>query len=413
MLRRSSPVLRHLALSDSAHLPSPKELEQAFSLFNEASAQLAGAYHELQEQVGRLTTELAVANGELRRQFEEKQALSSRLALLLEALPGGVVVLDAGGRVMQANPAAQRMLGDDLVGAAWIDVERRRLSSTASGEWQLKGANGATQDCWVSLSASALDAAGGRILLVSDITEARRMRAQLERHRRLSAMGEMAAGLAHQLRTPLATALLYTGNLTRAQLAAADRVRFAERAQSRLRDLERMIQDMLTFVRGAPSAQDRFGADALIHELAQVMEPQLNARGVTLRAHSMCDGAVLKGNHKALSSALANLLDNAMHACGAGDTVSLRGEVSGAHIVIAVQDSGSGMDEAVQARLFEPFFTTRAEGTGLGLAIVRSVVEAHGGEISVASRAGQGSTFTVRLPRASPGESKSARSEDQ
>lgn len=413
MLRRSSRVLRHLALSDSAHLPSPKELEQAFSLFNEASAQLAGAYHELQEQVGRLTAELAVANGELRRQFEEKQALSSRLALLLEALPGGVVVLDAMGRVMQANPAAQRLLGDDLVGAAWTDVERRRLVSTASGEWQLKTASGVLEDCWVSVSASALDTAGGRILLVSDITEARRMRSQLERHRRLSAMGEMAAGLAHQLRTPLATALLYTGNLTRAQLSSADRVRFAERAQTRLRDLERMIQDMLTFVRGAPSAQERFGVDELIHELAQVMEPQLHARGVTLQSRSSCEGATLKGNHKALSSALANLLDNAMHACSEGGTVSLCGETSGTHIVIAVQDSGSGMDDAVQARLFEPFFTTRTEGTGLGLAIVRSVVEAHGGEISVSSRPGQGSTFTVRLPRESPGESKSARSEDQ
>lgn len=407
------PALRHLALSDSAHLPSPKELEQAFSLFNEASAQLAGAYHELQEQMGRLTTELAVANGELRRQFEEKQALSSRLALLLEALPGGVVVLDAGGCVMQANPAAQRLLGNDLIGSAWSEVERRRLTSTASGEWQLKGASGVAEDCWVSLSASALDAAGGRILLVSDVTEARRMRAQLERHRRLSAMGEMAAGLAHQLRTPLATALLYTGNLARAQLAPADRIRFAERAQGRLRDLERMIQDMLTFVRGAPSAQDRFGVDELIHELAQMMEPQFSARGLSFTASSACEGVLLRGNHKALSGALANLLDNAMHACSAGGTVSLRGESIGSHVVIVVQDSGSGMDDAVQARLFEPFFTTRTEGTGLGLAIVRSVVEAHGGEISVASRPGEGSTFTVRLPRELPGESKSARSGDQ
>ena len=99
-----------------AKLPSPQELEQAFSLFNEASAQLASAYQDLQEQVVRLTAELAVANGELRTQYEEKEALSRRLGLLLNALPGGVVVLDAAGRVLEGNPAALELLGADSVG---------------------------------------------------------------------------------------------------------------------------------------------------------------------------------------------------------------------------------------------------------------------------------------------------------
>ncbi len=87
-----------------AKLPSPQELEQAFSFFNEASAQLASAYQDLQDQVVRLTAELAVANGELREQYEEKEALSRRLGLLLDALPGGVVVLDAAGRVLEGEP---------------------------------------------------------------------------------------------------------------------------------------------------------------------------------------------------------------------------------------------------------------------------------------------------------------------
>lgn len=393
-----------LAVSDTARLPSPKELEQAFSLFNEASAQLAGAYQELQEQVGRLTAELAVANGELRRQFEEKEALSSRLARLLESLPGGVIVLSAAGRIVQANPAALRMLGTDIVGARWSEIEQARLVEASPTEWQLKDGDGKPQACWVSLSASALDVSGGRILLLSDISEVRRMREQLERHRRLSAMGEMAAGLAHQLRTPLATALLYAGNLTRPQLTPADRIRFAERAQARLRDLERMIQDMLTFVRGTANAGDSFTAGTLVQELAQTMEPQMHASGVAMTCVNGCADALLRGNHKALSGALMNLLENAMQACAQGGDVVLRATASDGAVRIEVVDSGIGMDESVQARLFEPFFTTRPEGTGLGLAIVRSVVEAHGGEITVSSQPGKGSTFAVNLRCESVGE---------
>jgi two-component system sensor histidine kinase FlrB len=391
-------------LPDLVQLPSPKELEQAFSLFNQASAQLATAYHDLEQQVVRLTAELAVANGALRQQYEEKEGLSSRLALLLEALPGGVVVLDATGRVAQANPAATRMLGDALQGQVWSEVEARRLAPASdAGEWQLRAADGGLLARWVNVSASALDAAGGRILLLSDITEARALREQLERHRRLSAMGEMAAGLAHQLRTPLATALLYAGNLARAQLPELDRVRFAERVLARLRDLERMIQDMLMFVRGAPAAREVIDIASLLHEVAQVAEPQLPA-GVQLQVHADVGAVRVHGHREALAGAMLNLLENALQACGEDGEVRLEAQACDNSVTVKVRDNGAGMDEAVLARLFEPFFTTRSDGTGLGLAIVRTVVQSHGGEIGVESVLGQGSVFAVSLPRQDPGQ---------
>ncbi len=395
--RSDAPAPTHLP--DLAQLPSPKDLEQAFSLFNQASAQLATAYHDLEQQVARLTTELAVANGELRQQYEEKEALSSRLALLLEALPGGVVVLDAAGFIAQANPAALRMLGADILHQPWSGVEARCLApASEAGEWQLRDAAGGLQPHWVNVSTSALDAAGGRILLLSDITEARRLREQLERHRRLSAMGEMAAGLAHQLRTPLATALLYAGNLARAHLGEADRLRFAERAQARLRDLEGMIQDMLTFVRGAPAARDAIEVAGLLREAAQVIEPHLQGAGVRLEVDLRCDGALVHGQREALAGAVLNLLENAVQASQAGQAVRLECARDAAAVRICVRDQGTGMDQAVQARLFEPFFTTRGGGTGLGLAVVRTVVQSHGGEIAVQSAVGEGSAFTLTLP---------------
>jgi two-component system sensor histidine kinase FlrB len=397
-------------LANSPKSPSPQELEQAFSLFNQASAQLASAYHELEQQVARLTRELAVANGALRRQYEEKEALSRRLSLLVDALPGGVVALNASGAVVEANPAALELFGGDVFGRPWLELESECLVATGTPqEWRLRRSEGSNREGrWVSILASQLDLAGGHILLVSEVTDAYRMREQLERHKKLSAMGEMAAGLAHQLRTPLATALLYAGNLARSQLSEPDRQRFAEKALARLKDLERMIADMLTFVRGGPSGRERIQLGELVQELTQVMEPQMAERGVSLRVDLRAASAALRGDRKALTGALLNLLENALQASGVGGQVQLATAVEGDRVVIRVSDRGRGMTAEVQERLFEPFFTTRPEGTGLGLAIVRSVVDAHGGEITVESTPGRGSTFCVRLPQYSASERTAA-----
>lgn len=390
-----------LPLADSPNVPSPHDLEQAFSLFNEASAQLANAYHDLEQQVARLSAELAVANGELRRQYEEKEALSQRLSHLLAALPGGVVVLDSQRRVAQCNPAAQDMLGVEPIGRQWDAVAAEALQPRPGGqEWSLRATGASAAERWVTLSTSPLDSAGASILLLTEITEARRLAEQLEHHRRLASMGEMAAGLAHQLRTPLATALLYAGNLARPALADGDRVRFAERAQARLRDLERMVQDMLTFVRGAPAAQEVIAVPELLQEVAQTIEPQMHAAGISFDARIAARGAQARGNRKALQGALVNLLENALQACGSGGTVSLYADVADTQLRVRVRDSGPGIDAATRARLFEPFFTTRQEGTGLGLAIVRTVVQAHGGEIEVESAPGYGALFTLTVPLA-------------
>lgn len=383
-------------MPESRKQVSPQELEQAFNLFNQASAELAGAYHELQQQVERLTAELAVANGELRRQFLEKEALSQRLGMLLAALPAGVVVLDQQGGVMEANAAARRMLGEPLLEQPWEAVAERELRQTATPhEWEMS----AVAMRRLSISSSPLDSAGGRILLLHDITEAHAMQIELERHQRLSAMGEMAAGLAHQLRTPLATALLYTANLSKANLPEGERVRFAEKALARLRHLECLIQDMLLFVKGETGERESVPVSDLLLELQQIMEPQMAQHGVTFLLADRGNGACINANRKPLAGALVNLLENAMQACQGGGEVRLGAElVAEDRLALVVSDTGRGFDAGVEDRLFEPFFTTRVEGTGLGLAIVRSVVQAHGGEVRVKSAPGAGSEFVVLLP---------------
>ncbi len=370
-------------------------LAEAFRLFSQASEDLAGAYTSLQEQVAGLTAELALANGRLKREYEEKTALNERLALLLDALPAGVAVLDAFGRVEQANPAAASILGADIEGRVWEEFASSCLVPTATtGEWEMPR----LRDRRIAVTETRLAASGGRIVLIHDVTEAHRMKTLAARNERLAAMGEMAAGLAHQLRTPLAAALLYAGALENPRLPEKERTRCGSRVVERLQHLERLIRDMLTFARGEASGGESIPVSELVAEAVQVFEPLARRREVAFVVADDSADAAVSGNRKALSGALVNLMENALDACASGGRIELAAGLADGTVCIRVRDNGRGMDAATQARLFEPFFTTRAEGTGLGLAIARGVARAHGGGIEVESAPGAGALFRLTLP---------------
>jgi two-component system sensor histidine kinase FlrB len=345
-------------------------------LFSRASEELSTAYNALQGQVSQLT---------------------ERLSVLMGALPAGVVVLDQRGHVVQANRAAEGLLGASLDGRVWNEVAALFAGTETPGEVML----GADPDARrVSLSDTALESGEGRIVLLHDVTDTHRMRLQAERNERLAAMGEMVAGLAHQLRTPLAAALLYTGNLRQPELGPADRARVADRAVERLRYLERLIRDMLLFARGDSLGRERFGICELVAELVHTLEPLARARQIAFASDCTCGDLALLGDRKALGGALTNLLENAIQATEPAGSVSLTVNQEAETIVFRVADSGRGIEPAQQARLFEPFFTTRAEGTGLGLAIARGVARGHGGDIALESAPGKGSVFILSLPLA-------------
>lgn len=374
------------------------ELQRAFAVFNQVSAELTQAYEALQAKVASLTEELAVANGELRRQYQEKEALSDRLSSLLDALPAGVVLLDAGASVVAVNPAAMAMFGADMPGQHWGDIARQHLEPTLTvGEWLLGSRR-------VSIAESLLASADGKILLIHDVTAAHRMKSELERSQRLAAMGEMAASLAHQLRTPLAAALLYTANLGQAGVSDDARAKFSAKASGQLRRLERLIQDVLLFARGESIGRDVIPGSDLLAEAAQTVEPLMREHGLDFAAVDACHGAKIVGGRKALFGALINLLENAMQATPAGGKICLTGQRQGDQLLLSVRDTGPGVSPETQARIFEPFFTTKGQGTGLGLAIALGVARAHGGSIELNSRPGAGAEFIMTLPAGPAGD---------
>lgn len=232
---------------------------------------------------------------------------------------------------------------------------------------------------------------------------------ELARHERLSALGEMAAKLAHQLRTPLAAALLYVSHLARPHLDEQDRLRFASKAMARLQYLERLIADMLAFVKGAQGVRSRFRVRDMLNDLLQVTEVQCAAHAVRLILDEQVGELELEANRPALSGALTSLLENAIQASRPGQCVRLIAHANaGPFVVFQVIDEGEGIAHELRERLFDPFFTTRPDGSGLGLAIVKQTADAHGGWVEVESTPGAGSTFTLYIPQrpAEGGEAK-------
>ncbi len=386
-----------VATSDNARI-APEEaarLAEAFRLFNAASAELSEAYGTLERQVASLTQELAEANGELRRQYEEKARLTDRLSTLLNQLPAGVVVVDGEGAVEQANPAAFDMVSAQA-GQNWASCVSALQPADAPAEWECAGSDGARRR--LSVSEASLAGENARIVLLHDVTRQHALKIAAARNERLAAMGEMAASLAHQLRTPLAAATLYVGTLTARDMAATDVRSIASRAQDRLRHLERLIRDTLMFARGEVLGREAIDVAALVEELRHTVEPVARQAGVGLVVDPPPANATVSGDRKAIASALVSLLENAVQACSAGGEVGLAVTAGNGSFCFTVRDNGRGIPLDIQERLFEPFFTTREEGTGLGLAIARGVARVHGGDIECGSVPGAGSRFTLRLP---------------
>jgi two-component system sensor histidine kinase FlrB len=189
-------------------------------------------------------------------------------------------------------------------------------------------------------------------------------------------------------------------------LSENDRIRFAEKTLARLHYLERLIQDMLAFVKGQQGMRTRFSAYELTDEVWQAIEPQAGLLEVRLELDKQGPDAELEADRQALQGALINLLENAVQASQPGGRVNFSVTPGGAFVAFKVADEGRGIPDADRERLFDPFFTTRSEGSGLGLAIVKQTADAHRGWVEVESAPGRGSAFTLYIPELGAEEGK-------
>ncbi|UPQ84887.1 ATP-binding protein [Pseudomonas knackmussii] len=375
-----------------ASAAAPSELEQSLELFTRMSGRLGESQQLLQARVAELKDQLADTSARRLEELDEKERLANRLQSLLDLLPGGVIVIDGQGVIRETNPVALELLGGPLDGQLWREVIARSFAPRRDDGHEVSLKDGRR----VSIATRSLNGEPGQLVLLTDLTETRRLQEQLARHERLSALGRMVASLAHQIRTPLSTALLYASHLEQGGLSAEHQQRFAGRLKDRLNELENQVRDMLVFARGDLPLENRLAPVDLLTALRTASEPLLEGMDVRWQC-DVHEGALLC-NRDTLVGALSNLIENAVQALGRDPRLKVHLYARGQVLRISISDNGAGMDAVTLARLGEPFFTTRATGTGLGLAVAKSVARAHSGALELRSRPGRGTCAILQLP---------------
>jgi two-component system sensor histidine kinase FlrB len=364
------------------------ELQAAFLAFGSVSTQLADVFEALRGEVGQLRSELGQAHA-------GKEHLAARLSALLRALPAGVLVIGPRGDIEECNPAALDLLGEPLIGQTFAGVLGRAAvdASRLHEHIELHGGR------FVTISRRELEGdgnGGGEVVLIADVTEPHLMQVLMARQQRLLTLGELAAGLAHQIRTPLAAALLYASQMQLPHRTAADLAHCVDKTVASLVQLDKLVTDMLAFTSGgAPREVVQVGA--VLEQAAQWLRPALRS-GVTLTLRTEAPTLAVRVNASALISAVLNLATNSLQSTTGDLHLELlaRRSASG-RAEIAVSDDGPGVPDSLRERIFEPFFTTRTRGNGIGLAIVKSVALAHAGSVRLAPST-VGASFIIDLP---------------
>ncbi len=335
-----------------------------------------------------------------------------RLQLLVQVLPTGVVELDQRGFVAKANPVAVSMLGEPLIGQRWLDIVNRSFRPRSDDGLEVSLHDGRR----VKLAITSLDPLAGQLIVLTDLTETRQLQSRLSHLQRLSGLGKMMASLAHQIRTPLASAMLYAQNLTNLKLSAESRGQFSNKLLNRLQDLEQQVNDLLLFARAGREQQvAELSMQQLLSEVYSSVEALVLAQDGHIAVELPQPDLQVLGNHSALTGALANLIQNALQHAGPGAQIDLCAlpDRTGNYVVLAVEDRGPGVPEALQQQIFEPFFTTRNNGTGLGLAVVQAVAHSHHGSVRCINGEHGGARFEMRIPLFHAGNATTHQIEEQ
>jgi two-component system sensor histidine kinase FlrB len=377
----------------------PANLQSTLNLFNEISQRLGQSYQELEERVNLLQGELQQADQERMEQLAQKEQLADRLAVILDVLPAAVITLNGSGIVDQANRAALELLGEPLVGQRWMAVISRCFAPSPTDGHEIALKNGRL----VSIATQPVGQQTGQIIVLNDLTETRRLQQQMSHHQKLSEMGRMTASLAHQIRTPLATALLYTDHLLNTKVDLQRKYRYATKLRERLLQLQSQVSDMLLFSRSGMVIRDQVSVADLLALAAGRSQEILERRGVRLQLAVENGEQLLACNLDVMVSAIGNLVDNAVQAleqAGSRDPqITLSARSSGVNeVTICVEDNGPGVPDAYLQQIFEPFFTTKSTGTGLGLAVVKAVAQAHHAQLRVTRSVQGGACFEIQFP---------------
>ncbi|WP_159818344.1 sensor histidine kinase [Colwellia sp. 20A7] len=318
---------------------------------------------------------------------------------LIEMMPTGLVMLDGNGVVVKINKVARGLLDEPILGQPWFSVIARSFKPRADDWHEVSLKDGRR----VKLEIASLGDQPGQLIMITDLTETRLLQDKVGQLQRLSSLGRMVSTLAHQIRTPLSAAMLYSANLSNKKLSDESRVSFQEKLGSRLHDLEQQVNDMLLFSKsGNEQVVQSLSVNELINDATQSMDALITKANAKLNIRLPNNDHFILANKNALTGAIQNLIHNALQATGSNQVkqpvINIQIYSQSNTVYISVKDNGAGINSKNIDKIFEPFYTSSHKGTGLGLAVVKSVVEAHQGKVNYLSKAGEGAHFCLKLP---------------
>jgi PAS domain S-box-containing protein len=355
----------------------------------------------------------------------------AKFAKAFNANPSGMAITTMDGRVVDVNEAFVRTLGysrDEAIGRSTVELglwptpeERLRviqqsqvLGRVQTVEIMVRTKEGVSRTLLYSAELIELDGDPHVLLLTTDVTERRQLEDQLRQAGKMEAVGQLAGGVAHDFNNIL-TAILGYADLLAADLPAADRrLEDVDEIRKAARRATALTRQLLAFSRKQVLEPRVLGLNELVDNMDKMLRPILG-ENVELRAAPAADLHAVRADPNQIEQVILNLAINARDAMPKGGKLTIETAnveldadyaarhatvVPGHYVMLAVGDTGTGMDEATQKRIFEPFFTTKeaGRGTGLGLSTVYGIVKQSGGSIWVYSELGKGTTFKIYLP---------------
>ena len=353
--------------------------------------------------------------------IETKNFLES----IVEKAGDAISVVDLEGRVLYWNEGAEQIYGyhkEEVLGQKISDFlyprdqklrdEEMELMNTIMKRVQqgevvpnieVKRQTKEGKEIITSMTLSPLKDAEGRVVgasrICKDVTQLKKVEERLTLTERLTSLGELTAGVAHELRNPLAGIKLNTQILLRKKDFPEKERRLLESTQEGIEKIQKIVDDMLHFAKPRPSLFKEVEINRLVEDSVAIIQTKLKKGNITLkllRGEGLPTACV---DAHQIQQVLINLMLNAIQAMERGGVLTLRTfSGNGNQVGIEVRDTGVGIPRSHLRKIFDPFFTTKSEGTGLGLSITLKILESHGATIDVESQEGEGSVFTIRLP---------------
>lgn len=381
----------------------------------------------LQALAGQVGT--ALMNGRLyrslRQQADELRSLKEYNENILESLDSGILVLDLEGRVARWNRALEGLYGmprgaalgrplDEIFPPSFLEALRGSLVLGREEElaniYKLHLATADGRGLMVNVSIAPFQGGGGEragtILILDDVTSRIRLEEQLQHAEKMASVGLLAAGVAHEVNTPLAGISSYA-QLLRERLDGSDpRASLLDKIEKQSFRAAKIINSLLNFSRSRGAGLEPMDVNKTVLDVLSLLEHQLEQARIKVRRELAPDLPPVRGNEDRIQQVFFNLILNARDAMPHGGWLTLASRFEDGTVLVEVRDTGDGIRREDLKRIYDPFFTTKGigRGTGLGLAVSYGILQEHGGTIFVDSAPGQGTTFRVELPALAPAE---------